>query len=389
MSSLPYARQSISDADLEAVRRALTAEYLTQGPGVAEFEARLAERVGARYAVAVNSGTAALHAAYAALDVGPGRAVCTSAITFAATTNAALYLGGAARFADVDPDTALLDPTTIPDDPAIHVVTPVHLTGQVVEMEPLAALARRRGWRIVEDACHALGASYRTADGEWHPVGACHHSDLCCFSFHPAKHITTGEGGAVTTNDPELYRRLLRFRTHGITRDPAQLQRDDGPWYYEQHELGYNYRLTDLQCALGLSQLPRLSAFVERRRALAAQYDVAFRELSGELRPLAVPAASRGSYHLYVVRVAAEVRRAVFERLRGEGIGVNVHYLPVYQHPYYREHGFWEFSLPEAERYYAEAITLPLFPDMKDGDVTRVVSAMASALNDVHAGSGR
>ncbi len=384
MSVLPYARQTIAEADVRALCAAARADYLTQGPGVAAFEAALARATGARFAVALNSGTAALHAAYAAAGLGPGGALLTSAMTFAGTANAALYLGATVRFADVSPGTALLDPDALPDDPRVRVLAPVHLTGQVAEMERLAAIARRRNWVIVEDGCHALGAEYQTADGQWHAVGACHHSAMCCFSFHAVKHITTGEGGAVTTNDESYYRTMLRFRTHGITRDPAELTCDEGPWYYEQQELGFNYRITDLQCALGQSQLKRLGAFVERRRALATRYDAALAALP-EVRPLAIPAGSRGSYHLYVVRVPAPLRRQLFEEMRNLGIGVNVHYLPVYRHPYYQRHGFADVHLPQAEQYYAEAITLPLFPAMADTDVDRVVQALGMAFERVAA----
>jgi UDP-4-amino-4,6-dideoxy-N-acetyl-beta-L-altrosamine transaminase len=390
MSSLPYARQTIAESDVRALSAAARADYLTQGPGVAAFEAALATATGARFAVALSSGTAALHAAYAAAGLGPGGALLTSAITFAGTANAALYLGATVRFADVSPGTALLDPEALPDDPRVRVLAPVHLTGQVAEMERLAAIARRRDWVIVEDGCHALGAEYQTGDGQWHAVGACHHSAMCCFSFHAVKHITTGEGGAVTTNDEAYYRAMLRFRTHGITRDPSELTRDDGPWYYEQQELGFNYRITDLQCALGLSQLRRLDTFVERRRALAARYDAAFAALLNlpEVRPLAVPARSRGSYHLYVIRVPAQLRRPLFEEMQNMGIGVSVHYLPVYRHPYYQRHGFADLRLPQAEQYYAEAITLPLFPAMADTDVDRVVQSLAMAFERVTAAAG-
>lgn len=378
---LPYGRQEITEADLEAVRVALLDPFLTQGPKVAEFEARLAALVGARYAVAVNSGTAALHAAYAAAGLGAGDAVLTTPITFAATSNAALYLGGGAVFADVDPASVLLDPAaaSAAATPEVKVVTPVHFGGQVADMPALAALAAERGWTVVEDAAHALGARYTTPDGVEHRVGACAHSAMACFSFHPVKHVTTGEGGAVTTNDPVLYERLLRFRTHGITRDPRQLTVDEGPWFYEQHDLGFNYRITDFQCALGLSQLARLDAFVERRRELAARYDAAFASVDGAT-PTGVPAWSRGSYHLYVIRVPAAHRRAIFEGLRARGIGVNVHYVPVYRHPYYRAHGFASVRLPHAEAFYAEAISLPMFPGMSDADVDRVVDAVAAEL---------
>ncbi|MEO8449713.1 MAG: UDP-4-amino-4,6-dideoxy-N-acetyl-beta-L-altrosamine transaminase [Gemmatimonadota bacterium] len=378
---LPYGRQEISDADVAAVSRALRAPFLTQGPGVAEFEDRLAASVGARFAVAFNSGTAALHGAYAAAGIGPGKRVLTSPITFVATANAAVYLGGDVAFADVSPDTALLDPAAAARaGGGIAVIAPVHLTGEVADLERLSRLAAERGWIVVEDAAHALGATYRTRDGATHQVGACRHSAMCCLSFHPVKHITTGEGGAVTTNDASLAHAMRRFRSHGITRDPAELSRDEGPWYYEQVELGFNYRLTDIQCALGTSQLARLDDFVARRRAVAARYDDALRGIEG-VTPLARPEWSTGSFHLYVVQVPGGARRAVFESMRERGIGVNVHYIPVHRQPYYQARG-WSgpAELPNAERYYAGAITLPLFPAMTPADVTRVAAALAESL---------
>jgi UDP-4-amino-4,6-dideoxy-N-acetyl-beta-L-altrosamine transaminase len=374
---LPYGRQEILDIDVAAVAAALRDALITQGPRVAQFEEALATAVGARHAVTFNSGTAALHAAYFAAGIGPGCTVVTSPITFVATANASLYLGGGVAFADVDPATILLDPDAVraAAPPTTAVLAPVHFGGQVASMEAIAALAAERGWTVVEDAAHALGARYTTADGREHRVGACAHSAMCCFSFHPVKHITTGEGGAVTTNDAALAGALRRFRTHGITREAAELMVDEGPWYYEQHALGFNYRLTDFQCALGQAQLARLESFVERRRAIADLYDRLFAELP-TVRPLAVPAWSRGSYHLYVVRVPGRGRRRIFEGMRTAGIGVNVHYIPVHRQPYYRQHGFADLRLPQAEAYYAEAITLPMFPGMRDADVGQVVSVL-------------
>jgi UDP-4-amino-4,6-dideoxy-N-acetyl-beta-L-altrosamine transaminase len=378
---IPYARQDVQDADVAAVAAALRDEFLTQGPKVAAFEEQLAAAVGARFAVAVSSGTAALHAAYAAAGVGPGRLVLTSPITFVATANASLYLGGGVAFADVDGKTVLLDPESAAAEapPDTTVIAPVHFAGQAAPMEALAALAAARGWTVVEDAAHALGASYVTPDGREHRVGACAHSAMCCLSFHPVKHITTGEGGAVTTNSPALYARLKRFRSHGITREAVELTIDEGPWYYEQVELGYNYRLADFQCALGGAQLRRLDAYVGRRRAIAARYDALFRDAPG-VRATEVPAWSRGSYHLYVVRVAASVRRRVFEGLRAAGIGVNVHYVPVYRQPYYRAHGFATLRLEQAEGYYREAISLPMYATLTDLEVDRVAAEVAARL---------
>jgi UDP-4-amino-4,6-dideoxy-N-acetyl-beta-L-altrosamine transaminase len=384
VSGIPYGRQEITEDDIAAVTSALRDPFLTQGPKVGAFEAALAERTGARFAVAVNSGTAALHAAYFAAGIGPGRTVLTTPITFAATANAALYLGAGVRFADVDPATVLLDPAAVAATDArdVAVLAPVHFTGHVAEIERLARTAAERGWTVVEDAAHALGASYTTSDGRRHRVGACAHSAMCCFSFHPVKHVTTGEGGAVTTNDETLYRKLLRFRTHGITRDPAELSRAEGAWYYEQLDLGFNYRITDFQCALGMSQLARLPVSVERRRQLAAAYDGAFGRLAG-VRTIPAAPWSEGAYHLYVIRVPAEHRRRIFDRLRESGIGVNVHYIPVHRHPYYRRHGFEGVRFPHAEAYYEEAITLPMFPGLTDEQVARVVGAVSREVAEV------
>jgi UDP-4-amino-4,6-dideoxy-N-acetyl-beta-L-altrosamine transaminase len=377
VKDIPYARQEITEADIAAVVSALRAPLLTQGPLAVRFETQFAEAVGARHAVVFNSGTAALHAAYVAAGVGPGRGVVTSPITFAATANAAHYLGAPVRFVDIDRRTALIDPQTVAaaDVRATAVVAPVHFGGQVADMPALAEIATARGWTVIEDAAHALGASYRTPDGCLHRIGSCAHSLMCCFSLHPVKHITTGEGGVVTTNDPTVAAVLRRFRTHGITRDRAQLAHDDGPWYYEQLELGYNYRLTDFQCALGTSQLARLPMIVERRREIAARYDAAF-ATTGDVRPLAVPAWSFGSYHLYVVQVAGATRRSLYDALRAAQISANVHYIPVYRHPYYQSAGFSNFTLPQAETYYAGALSLPMYAALADADVARVIETV-------------
>jgi perosamine synthetase len=375
---IPYARQDISDADIAAVVAALREPLLTQGPLAERFETEFAEVVGARYAVVFNSGTAALHGAYAAAGVGPQHGVITTPITFAATANAAHYVGAPVRFVDIDPATALIDPAAVAAVSATgtQVIAPVHFGGQVANLPALATIAQARDWTIIEDAAHALGASYRTPDGRSHRVGACAHSTLCCFSLHPVKHVTTGEGGMVTTNNPDLAAFLRRFRTHGITRDRAHLRHDDGPWYYEQFELGYNYRLTDFQCALGISQLARLPEFLARRREIAARYDAALASIP-EVRPLKVPAWSCGAYHLYVVRVPSAMRRPLYDALRAVGIHANVHYIPVYRHPYYQDSGYAGWSLPHAEAYYAAALSLPMYPLLTDADVMRVIDAVA------------
>lgn len=384
MGFLPYSRQDISDEDVAAVSEALRARLITQGPAVERFEDALAEFTGARYVVAFNSGTAALHGAYAAAGIGPGTTVLTSPITFVATANAALYLGGAVRFADVEPDSALIDPDAADDesDPSVRVVAPVHFGGEVAGIEALAAIAEARRWLIVEDAAHAFGATYRTSDGMDHRVGSCDHSDMCCFSFHAVKQLTTGEGGAVTTNDETTWRRLKRFRSHGITRDAGDLTTDEGPWYYEQQDLGFNYRLTDFQSALGLSQLRRFPGWLASRREIAGWYDDRLAGVA-DAPPLTRPDWSQGAHHLYVVRVPAEKRRAVFERMIAAGIGVNVHYIPVYRQPYYRNGPFPKLRLAGAETFYRSALTLPLFPAMTEADVERVVTTLRSSLEGI------
>ncbi len=376
---IPYGTQQITEGDIDAVVSALRSTMLTQGPLIGEFERKLAATVGAKYAVAVNSGTAALHAAYFAAGVGPGAGVLTSPITFVATANASLYLGGSVEFADVDADLPVLTAPSIGDMPRPHVkaLVPVHFGGHVCDMGALSSLAQDRGWTIIEDAAHALGARYRAGGSAEFKVGACAHSDMCCFSFHPVKHITTGEGGAVTTNSENLYKKLTQFRTHGITRDDADLGRHDGPWYYEQQALGFNYRITDFQAALGLSQLERLGGFVDRRREIAARYDA---ELSGVVRALSAPVWSLSSYHLYVIRVPAARRLKIFNRLRSLGLGVNVHYIPVYNQPFYRDQGFAGDSCPEADRFYSEAITVPMYPGLTDDDVGMVIDRIRDVI---------
>jgi len=386
LTPIPYGRQEIVDEDIRAVAEALRAPLLTQGPLVARFEKKFADTVGARFAVALNSGTSALHAAYFAAGVEKGTSVLTSPITFVATANSSLYLNGGVHFADVTDDVPLLDPQSVSATEAegVRVLAPVHLCGHVCDMEGLSSIARQRGWLIVEDAAHALGARYSTSSGQELTVGACAHSDLCCFSFHPVKHITTGEGGAVTTNSEALYEKLKRFRTHGISRDERLLTRNDGPWYYEQHDLGFNYRITDFQCALGISQLSRLAQYVERRREIAQRYDDAF-TLLPDARPVLAPNASRSSYHLYVIRVAAQRRLQIVERLRASGIEVNVHYIPVYHQPYYRQRGFAGYHLPNSEQYYSEAVSIPMYPSLSNEQVDFVIAEVSRQLIEVPA----
>ncbi|MGZ8313025.1 MAG: UDP-4-amino-4,6-dideoxy-N-acetyl-beta-L-altrosamine transaminase [Allosphingosinicella sp.] len=381
---IPYGRQSISDEDIAAVTAVLRSDFLTQGPAVPAFEDAMAAHVGAVHAVAVNSATSALHVACLALGVGPGDLVWTSPVTFVASANCALYCGAEVDFVDVDPRHWNMSVERLAEklESAAaagrlpKVVIPVHLAGQSCDMAAIHALGARYGFRIIEDASHAVGARYRGG-----PVGDCRYSDIAVFSFHPVKIITTAEGGLALTNNADLAARMALLRSHGITRDEALMVDDSpGPWYYEQLALGFNYRMTDLQAALGLSQLDRLDAFVARRRALAAVYDDAFLN-----RPIAVQwqaPDSESSYHLYIIhlgeRGGTRDRGAAFAELRARGIGVNLHYIPVYLQPYYRALGFAPGHCPEAERYYAGAVSIPLYSGMADADQTAVIEAVAT-----------
>jgi len=383
---IPYGRQEISRADIDAVMAVLRSDFLTQGPVVPRFEQAVSARCGARHAVAVNSGTSALHVACLALDLGPGDVLWTVPNTFVASANCGRYCGAGVDFVDIDPNTwnlsvpALREKLTRAkrDGKLPKVVVPVHLGGQPTEQEAIWDLAREFGFKVLEDAAHSLGASRNRE-----PVGSCKWSHIAVFSFHPVKIITTGEGGMAMTNDDELAWRMTAFRSHGITRDPAHMQHEpDGPWYYEQVELGYNYRMTDLQAALGLSQFVRLDEFLERRNVLARHYDQKLADL-----PLQLPTVqpeNRSAFHLYVVRLfsgaVSKPHREVFDSLREQGIGVNLHYMPVHLQPYYRKLGFGPGLCPEAERYAREAISLPLYPGLSELEQDSVVTAVAKAL---------
>jgi UDP-4-amino-4,6-dideoxy-N-acetyl-beta-L-altrosamine transaminase len=382
---IPYGRQDISEADVEAVVAVLRSDFLTQGPAVPRFEAAVAAKCGATHAVAVSSATSALHLACMALDVGVGDTVWTSPITFVASANCALYCGATVDFVDIDPLTCNMSMDRLAEKLAVarqtgrlpKVVIPVHLAGQVCDMTRLHALGVEYGFHIIEDASHAIGGKYR---GE--PVGNCAFSDITVFSFHPVKIITTAEGGMLLTNQAELAARLTRLRTHGITRDPAQMHDVSPPgWYYEQLDLGYNYRLTDVQAALGLSQLNRLDQFVVRRHEIAVRYDLALRDVP--VRTVRQIPESYSGLHLYIVRVDLDAvpsgQRAVFDYMRAAGIAVNLHYIPVYRQPYYARMGFNPESFPAAEQYYAEAITLPMYPALSESEQDYVVRALAEA----------
>jgi UDP-4-amino-4,6-dideoxy-N-acetyl-beta-L-altrosamine transaminase len=375
---IPYGRQSIDAADIDAVAEVLKSDFLTQGPAVPRFEQALAAYCGAAHGVAACNATASLHLACLALGLGPGDTLWTSAITFVASANCGLYCGAEVDFVDIDPRTYNISVDRLAekleaaerDGRLPKVVVPVHMAGQSADMRGIADLARRYGFRIVEDASHAVGATY--GNGR---VGDCRYSDICVFSFHPVKIITTGEGGMAMTNDPELAAKMAMLRTHGITRDPELLHSaDEGSWYYEQQLLGFNYRMTDIQAALGFSQFQRLDELVARRRQVAARYDEAFEGVAVK-RPWQHPEAN-SSWHLYVIRLDAAIHGPAFRRLRESGIGVNLHYIPVPRQPYYRGLGFDPVDWPEAELYYSEAITLPLHPGLTEGDQDFIVETV-------------
>jgi perosamine synthetase len=357
---IPYGRQSIDDDDISAVVRVLKGDWLTQGPQVPEFEESIATRVSARHAVVFSSGTAALHAAAAVAGLGCGDVVATSPLSFVASANCARYVGADVVFVDIDPATLNLDPSAVPGE--VDGLVAVHYAGLPVDLSRL----RTRPRVVIEDACHALGAT--TPDG---PVGNCAHSDLCVFSFHPVKAITTGEGGAVTTNDAGLADALRRFRSHGTHRKPEL-----GGWYYEVESLGFNYRMTDLQAALGISQLKKLDRFVGQRRALAGRYRELLAGLAVQVPPDA-PAGTSHAWHLFVIRTPR--RGDVYERLRAAEIGVQVHYVPIYRHPLLAD-GVDRSAFPETEAAYEELLSLPLFPGMTDSEQDQVVDRLAAAL---------
>lgn len=384
---IPYGRHYVDEDDVRAVSEVLRGELLTQGPKAAEFERLVADYVGARHAVSVANGTAALHLACLAAGLGPGDTLVTSPNTFLASANCALYVGARPVFADIDPETLNLDPQTLQaafaTETGIKVVVPVHFAGLPCDMEAIERIARAHGAFIIEDACHALGATY--SDGS--RVGNCQRSDMTVFSFHPVKLIAAGEGGIITTNDDALYRKLLLLRNHGMTRIESELTEtaqafESGvanPWYYEMHDLGYNYRITDMQCALAISQFAKLPRFVERRREIATRYDDALWGLPA----IGLPQRGereRSANHLYVTRMdfgkLGVTRGEVMLELREQGIGSQVHYIPIPYQPYYRKHGLGSGSWPHAERYYQEALTIPLYFGMSDDDVAAVVAAV-------------
>lgn len=380
---IPYGRQEISDADVAAVMQVLQSDFLTQGPVVPRFEAAVAAYCGAAHGVAVNSATSALHVACMALDLGPGDLLWTVPNTFVASANVGVYCGADVDFVDIDPATYVMSVPALAEklreaeaaDRLPKIVMPVHFAGQSADMAGIAELAKKYGFQVVEDASHAIGGKYKGK-----PVGDCAYSDICVFSFHPVKIITTAEGGLATTNDPELAARLSLHRSHGVTRDEDRMTKaTEGGWYYQMVDLGYNYRMTELQAALGLSQLDRLDDFVARRMELAGCYDNLLEEL-----PLVVPAQgpeSQSAYHLYPIQV--EERERVFAALRHSGIGVNVHYIPVHLQPFWQARGFRPGDFPTSEAYYDRAISIPLYAGLGPSDQDHVVASLRSALLDL------
>lgn len=383
---IPYGRQDITQADIDAVVGVLQSDFLTQGPQVPLFEKKVAEHVGAQYALAVNSATSALHIACLALGLGPGDWLWTSPVTFVASANCGLYCGAQVDFVDIDPRTYNLCPLAL-EKKLIEaaktgklpkVVVPVHLCGQPCDMAAIYALSQRYGFKIIEDASHAIGGKYK---GEF--IGNGRYSDITVFSFHPVKIITTAEGGMALTNDAELAHKMALLRSHGITRDPAQMTHvPDGPWYYQQIDLGFNYRMTELQAALGISQMDRLDQYVARRHELAERYDTLLADL-----PITRPWQHPDSYsglHLYVIRLKLDqigkTHREVFDALRELGIGVNLHYIPVHIQPHYQRMGFKAGDYPQAEHYYAEAISLPLYATFTERQQDTVIDDLSQIL---------
>ena len=365
--NIPYGRQWIEEDDIQAVVETLKSDYLTTGPKVSEFERAVADYVGARYAVAVSNGTAGLHVACLAAGIGEGDEVITTPVTFAASSNCVLYCGGKTVFADIDPRTYNIDPEDIKRKitDKTKAIIPVHLSGQPCDMDPIHDIAREYGLIVIEDAAHAIGAQYKGKK-----IGGL--SDMTEFSFHPVKHVTTGEGGAVTTNSEELYKKLLLFRTHGITRDPDLLTENEGGWYYQQLELGFNYRITDIQCALGISQLKKLDRSLARRREIARRYDTAFKDVHGLVIPYQAEYALN-SYHLYILQFTGVSRKEAYDRLQAAGIHVNVHYIPTYTFPYYRSHGYAETCCPVAEKVYSNILSIPMYYGLTDDEIDYVI----------------
>lgn len=369
---IPYGKQTIEQDDIQAVVDVLQSDFLTTGPKIAEFEQTVADYVGAKYAVAISNGTSALHAACFAAGIGPGDEVITTPLTFAASANCVLYCGGTPVFADVDPKTYNIDPEDIRRKitDRTKAIIAVHLAGQPCDMDAIHSIAREHGLIVIEDGAHALGSVYKGKK-----VGSM--SDMTTFSFHPVKPITTGEGGMIVTDNEDFYKKMVLFRSHGITRDDSMMTRNDGPWFYQQFDLGYNYRITDIQCALGCSQMKKLDRFLARRKEIVARYNEAFADCDNIITPYQLSDTESG-WHLYIVQVKNCDRRKVFENMREKGIGVNVHYIPVYMHPYYQEHGYENVHCANAEEIYSHIISLPLYPGLTSEQQDYVIDTLKS-----------
>lgn len=405
MPNISYGRQTVEDDDIEALIESVRSGWLTQGFHVEAFEDAIAGYCGSRYAVACCNGTAATHLAYLAAGIGGGDAIITSPNTFVATANAALYAGAKPYLADIDPNTLNIDPARIEErienktetassdinnacNAKLKAIVPVHFAGLPCDMEAISDIARQHNLVIVEDACHALGAKWRDSSGNWHKVGDCSHSQTTVFSFHPVKSITTGEGGVITTNDRDIYERLMLFRSHGITKDHdnfvdndmAFTDNESNPWYYEMQELGFNYRITDMQCALGMAQLKKIDRFTDRRREIVAVYD----RLLADYPVIKLPVTKRDAHssnHLYPVQIAFDeigiARSRWMKRMAGRGIALQVHYIPVHLQPYYRSRfGYKEGDFPASEAYYEQAVSLPIYPLLTDDDIHHIVECM-------------
>jgi len=383
---IPYGRQFIDDEDIKEVIKTLKSDFITQGPKIKEFESALCEYTGAKYAVVVSSGTAGLHLACLATGIKKEDEVITSPITFVASANCVLYCGGKPVFADIQDETVNIDPKEIKNKitKKTKAIIPVHFAGHPCDLEEIYALAKKYNLMIIEDACHALGAEYKNSK-----IGFCKYSDLTVFSFHPVKSITTGEGGAVLTNNKKLYEKLLMLRNHGITKDPTKFTinyklstiNDFGSWYYEMQELGFNYRITDFQCALGLSQLKKLDKFIQRRREIVEIYNKELSKIEEIILPKERPYV-KSSWHIYYIRLKNfQRRKEVFERLRKKGIGVQVHYIPVHLQPYYRNNfGYKEGDYPKAENYYSSSITIPIYYSLEEYKIKYVIRSIKEVI---------
>ncbi|MFA9463320.1 MAG: UDP-4-amino-4,6-dideoxy-N-acetyl-beta-L-altrosamine transaminase [Velocimicrobium sp.] len=375
---IPYGTQWIEEEDIEAVVDALRSDYLTTGPKVSEFEETIKQYVGAKYAVAVSNGTAALHVACMAAGIGKGDEVITTPITFAASANCVLYCGGTPVFADIDKNTYNISPQSILEKitDKTKAIIPVHFTGQPCEMDEIYKIAKEHNLLVIEDGAHALGADYKGR-----MIGSI--SDMTTFSFHPVKHITTCEGGMILTNQENLYHRLSLLRTHGITREESSMEQNEGAWYYEQQMLGYNYRISDVQCALGISQMRRIQTFVSRRKEIADCYNETLKGIEGITIPYQ-QAGCHSSWHLYVILVEASRRKEIFDQLKKDGIGVNVHYRPVYKHPYYQKIGYREVCCKEAEALYAQMISIPMYPKMEQKQQDYVIERIKEVVSKIN-----